>query len=135
MTAVISGPSGTLTPAISRVFDAPGLTNVFAGATVSCLWPTVSVFIRVLLCLRYSCRDRCEPPDERERPLGDLSPAGVDRKRVPAARHLDNLGHALVALLLFVGRVRDRPRDRMVRVGRDDQHRTTVRVRRLDLRL
>src|SRR5215470_16191009 len=77
----------------------------------------------------------CEALDELERLLGDLPPAGVDRQRVAAARHLDDLGHALVALLLFVGRVRDRPGNRMVRIGRDDEHWTPLRVRRVDLRL
>src|SRR6267142_2692278 len=53
-------------------------------------------------------RDRsCESLDELERLVRDLPPAGVDRQRVPAARHLDDLGHALVALLLFVRRVGD----------------------------
>jgi hypothetical protein len=82
-------------------------------------------------------RDRAhvEPLDELKRLLGDLAPAGVDRQRVPASRHLDDLGHALIAPLLFVGGVRDRPGDRLVRVGRDDQHRTPLRVRRVDLRL
>src|SRR5262252_4068254 len=84
---------------------------------------------------RCSRRDRCEPLDELERLLGDLPPAGVDCQRVPAVRHLDDLGHALVAFLLFVGRVRDRPGNRMVRVGGDDQHRTALRVRRVDFGL
>src|SRR6476619_5719598 len=57
-----------------------------------------------------------EPLDELECLPGDLPPAGVDRQRVPAVRHLDDLGHARVARLLLVGRVRDRPGDRMVRV-------------------
>src|SRR5262245_6191737 len=86
---------------------------------------------RQLLASRASL----EPLDELERLLGDLPPAGVDRQRVPAALHLHDLGHALVALLLLVGRVRDRPGDRLIRVGRDDQHRTALRVRRVDLRL
>src|SRR5688572_19276979 len=81
-------------------------------------------------------RDRsCESLDELERPRGDFPPAGVDRQRVPAARHLDDLGHALVALLLLVSRVGDRPGDRLVRVGRNDQHWTPLRVHRVDLRL
>src|SRR5207245_10229785 len=37
-----------------------------------------------------------------ERGLGDLAPAAVDDERVPAVGHLDDLGHRLVALLLFV---------------------------------
>src|SRR5262245_31771184 len=50
--------------------------------------------------------DLREPLDEREGFLGDLAPAGVDRQRVSPPRHLDDLGHALVALLLLVGGVR-----------------------------
>src|SRR5207245_7238901 len=34
---------------------------------------------------------------EGERRVGDFSPAAVDRERVPAVGHLDDLGHALVA--------------------------------------
>src|SRR5215472_6081994 len=81
---------------------------------------------------RFACNRSREPLYELERLFGDLPPAGVDRERVPPARHLDDLGHAVVALLLLVCRVRDRPRNRMVRVGRDDQHRTTHRVLRVD---
>ena len=43
-----------------------------------------------------------EPLDEGERGVGDLAPAAVDRQRVAAAGDLDDLGHALVALLLLV---------------------------------
>src|SRR5262252_8461777 len=82
---------------------------------------------------RCSRRDRCEPLDELERLLGDLPPADVDCQRVPAARHLDDLGDDLVTFLLFVGRVRDRPVNRMIRGGRDDKHWTPLRVRRVDL--
>src|SRR4029077_9130226 len=60
-------------------------------------------------------RDRsCESLHELERLLGDLPPARVNRQRMPAACHLDDLGHALVALLLFVRRVRNRPGHRLV---------------------
>src|SRR5262245_26699495 len=84
---------------------------------------------------RGLARDRgsCEPLDELERLPGDLPPAGVDRQRVPAPGHLDDLGHALVALLFSVRRVRDRPGNRLVRVGRDDEHWTALGVRRVDL--
>src|SRR5262249_22252861 len=61
-----------------------------------------SVFIQPLQIARDHL---CESLDEIERLLGDLPPAGVDRQRVPATRHLDDLGHALIALLLFVSRV------------------------------
>src|SRR5262245_57506119 len=85
--------------------------------------------------LRHLPLPGCEPLHELERLLGDLPPAGVDGQSMPAARHLDDLGHSRVALLLLVGRVRDRPGNCMVRVGRDDQHRAPLRVRRVDFRL
>ena len=59
--------------------------------------------------------------EEGERRLGDFLPAAVDRERVAAARHLDDLGHALVALLLLERRVRDRPGDGVVLLAGDDQ--------------
>src|SRR5262245_49315778 len=46
----MSGPSGTLTPAISRVCAASRLMEAFAGITASCLFPTISSFIGALLC-------------------------------------------------------------------------------------
>src|SRR5215472_6483095 len=118
----MSGPSGTPIPAISRVCDASRLTNVFAGATVSCMSLTASLFIAASSALRCFRFGRFESLGELESFLGDLTPARVDCKRVPTARHLDDFGHALVALLLFVGRVGNRPGNRMIRVGRDDQH-------------
>src|SRR4051812_31641033 len=74
---------------------------------------------------RYEARslDLDEAPNERERRVGDLAPAAVDRERVPAVLDLDDLGHALVVLLLLVRGVRDRPRDRVVLLAGDDQER------------
>ena len=43
----------------------------------------------------------CESLDELERLFDDLPPAGVDRQRVPAARQLANLGHALFRVWLL----------------------------------
>jgi hypothetical protein len=43
-----------------------------------------------------------EPLYERERRVGDLAPATVDHQRVAAVRHLDDLGHAVIAPLLVV---------------------------------
>src|SRR6266498_4546225 len=55
-----------------------------------------------------------ETLDERQGGVGDLAPAAVDGEGVPAVLDLDDLGHALVVLLLLVGRVGDRPRDGVV---------------------
>ena len=81
---------------------------------------------------RSLCRD--EAVEERERRVGDLPPAAVDRERVAAVRDLDDLGHALVALLLLERRVRDRPRDGVVLLAGDDQERPALGVLRVDLR-
>src|SRR5262249_47083817 len=97
---------------------------VTSPAPMSPLPPTTTIFIRHL---------SREPLDEFEHLLGDFTPAGVDRQRVPAVRHLDDLSHALVPLLLLVGRVRDREGDRMIRVGGHYQHRTPVGIHRVDL--
>src|SRR5207244_1536499 len=72
--------------------------------------------------------------DERERCVGDLSPAAIDGKRVPAVGHLDDLGHALIVLLEMERRVRDSPRDRVVLLAGDDQQRPALRVLAVDLR-
>ena len=64
-----------------------------------------------------------EPLDEAERGLGNLVPAAVDGERMAAVRDLDDLGHALVPLLLLVRRVRDRPRHDVVLLAVDDQQR------------
>ena len=47
---------------------------------------------------------------ERQRPIGGLAPSAVDRERVAATLHLDELGGAPVLFLLLERRVRDRPR-------------------------
>src|SRR6478735_5391749 len=80
-------------------------------------------------------RSSSEPLDEGERGVGDLAPAAVDHERVAAAGHLDELGHALVALLALVGRVGDRAGHGVVLLARDDEERTALRVRAVDLDL
>ena len=50
-------------------------------------------------------------------------------------RHRDDLGHALIALLILVGGVRDRRGDRVVLVPGDDQQGSAVGVLGIDLRL
>jgi hypothetical protein len=52
--------------------------------------------------------------------VGDLAPAAVGGERVPAARHLDHLGHAGVALLVLVGGAGDRRRSGMVLLAGDE---------------
>src|SRR5206468_11454372 len=51
------------------------------------------------------------------------------------AGDLDDLGHALVARLALVGRVRDGPRDHVVLLAVHDEQRAPLRVLRVDLRL
>src|SRR6266571_2022583 len=55
---------------------------------------------------RLICSD--EAPDERERDVGDLTPAVVDHKRVPPSLDLDDLRHCRVSLLELVRRPGDR---------------------------
>src|SRR5438046_7473217 len=62
-------------------------------------------------CHRYGMSE--EAPDERERSAGDLPPSAIDRERVPAVGHFNDLGHADVALLLLERRIRDRPGNRV----------------------
>src|SRR5438034_11468945 len=76
-----------------------------------------------------------ETSDERERRVGDLAPAAVDRERVPAVGNLVNLGHAGIVLLLLERGVRDRPRDGVVLFAGEDQQRAALRVLGVDLRL
>src|SRR5438445_5972394 len=56
---------------------------------------------RVPSCATPGAAERSdEALNEGERCVGDLSPAAVDCQRVPAAGDLDELGHALIALLV-----------------------------------
>src|SRR5262249_60738231 len=105
----------------------PSPASIVTSLTpMSPLPPTTTIFIRHL---------SREPLDEFEHLLGDFTPAGVDRQRVPAVRHLDDLSHARVALLLLLGRVRDREGDRIIGIGGHDQHRAPIRIHRVDLGL
>src|SRR4051812_11500095 len=70
---------------------------------------------------------------EGECRVGYLAPAAVDREGVPAVRDLLDLGHGLVPLLPLVGRVCDRPRDRVVLLPVDDQQRAALGMLRLGL--
>ena len=49
----------------------------------------------------------CESFDEGEGGVGDFAPAAVDREAVSAVLDLDELSHAFVVLLLFVGGLDD----------------------------
>src|SRR3954454_12171281 len=80
---------------------------------------------------RCSCG---EFPYESERGLRDLTPAAVDREGVASSDDLHDLCDALVALLLLVRRVRNRPRNGVVDIAGDDEHRAAVGTLRLDLR-
>src|SRR5712672_2723211 len=82
--------------------------------------------------LGFLCRGD-EALHERQCLIGDLAPAMVDDERVAAIRYLDDLGHALVLLLLLVGGVCDRWGDRMVFPAGNDQERSAVGVLSVDL--
>src|SRR5258708_20599262 len=66
---------------------------------------------------------------------GDLAPAVVDDKRVATIGKLDDLGHALVAFLLLVGSIGNRPGNGVVRGAFDDQERPAVGVLGVDFGL
>src|SRR5688572_19084457 len=54
---MISGPSGTLMPASSRVGAAPRLVGAFADTTAACLSLTISSAIGALLCFARVLND------------------------------------------------------------------------------
>src|SRR6266576_3371820 len=64
--------------------------------------------------------------DEGERGVGDRAPAVVDGQGVSAVGDLDELGDTVVALLPLVGGLEDGPRDGVVLLPGDDQHRSPV---------
>src|SRR5262245_6443894 len=74
--ATASTPERRDVATTSRPSRASSATSL---APMSPLPPTTTIFIRHL---------SREPLDEFERLLGDFTPAGVDRQRVPAIRHL-----------------------------------------------
>src|SRR5215217_7922283 len=74
-----------------------------------------------------------EALDERERLVGDLTPAAVDGQRVSPAGDLLDLGHAGVVLLLLVGGVDDRRRDGVIQLAGEEQQRPPVGVLGVDL--
>src|SRR5437868_3865957 len=76
-----------------------------------------------------------ESLDERHSGVGDLPPAAIDRKRVTTIRDLDDFGDGSIALLLLERRVGDRPRDGVIRAARDQQQRSALGVRAVNLRL
>jgi hypothetical protein len=79
--------------------------------------------------------DLDEALDKSESRVRDLAPATIDDERVPAVRHLNDLSHALVPLLLPVAGVGDGPRNRVVSLTRNDQQRSPLRILGVDLRL
>src|SRR5436309_15843597 len=89
---------------------------------------------RPLPAARWS-RGLYEPPYEGECRVGDLAPAAVDHECVTPVGQLDDLGHALVALLLVVDAFCHRTWGGVVLLARDDQQRPAVRVLRVDLDL
>ena len=75
----------------------------------------------VLLVLREEGRgDLDEALNERERRVGDFSPAAVDHEGVSAVGHFDDLGDTNISLLAFERRVRDCPWHRVFLLAGDD---------------
>ncbi len=67
-----------------------------------------------------------EALDECEGRVGHVAPAVVDDERVTTIGNLDELGHALVALLLLVGGIGNRRGDGVILGSFDDQERPAV---------
>src|SRR4051794_30198583 len=76
-----------------------------------------------------------EALDERERLVGDLAPAAIDRERMPAVRDPRDLGDTGVTSLLVVRRVDDCPRHRVIAFARDEQQWSAFGILAVDLRL
>src|SRR6266550_4894090 len=76
-----------------------------------------------------------EPPDERERAIGDVAPTAIDRERMSPTGDLQDLRDTLVPLLLLVRGVCDGPRHGVIELPVHDEQRPAVRVLRVDLRL
>src|SRR5258708_37088288 len=86
---------------------------------------TISLFHQVVLSDSNAVRHRTgrldEAPDEIKRNGRHFAPATVDRKRVPAIRNFDELGHGVVDLLALERRICNRPRGSVVLLARSDQ--------------
>src|SRR5258708_18275510 len=70
--------------------------------------------------------------DECQGRVGHLAPARIDDQRMPSLGKLDDLGHALVALLLLVGSIGNRAGDGVVLGAFDDKERSPVGVLSVD---
>src|SRR5436309_15681606 len=68
-----------------------------------------------------------EPLHEAQAGLGNLAPAVVDGERVTSSFDLRDLGDTLILLFFLEGRIRDRPRHRVVLFSGDDLHRPSFR--------
>src|SRR5258705_11399181 len=76
-----------------------------------------------------------EASNESERCVGNLAPAVVDRKGVASPGNFHDLGDAPVLLLLLERRVGDGPWHGVIHFAGNDEQRSAVRIRRVDLRL
>src|ERR1700736_1856086 len=88
---------------------------------------------RIAQAIRYPNSSLDEAPDECERRVSDVSPAAVNRQRVPAIGDRDNLSNADIPLLTLERRVRDLPRDRIVLLTRDNQQRPPIWALNVDI--
>src|SRR5271165_1679544 len=140
--SVVSEPATTCAPSPARArvvaipmpLPAPVTTATLPARFRSMSAPSVGPASRTCRsCLGWLRAG--EALGEREGRVSDLAPAAVDGERVPAAGHLDHLGHAGVALLVLVGGAGDRRRRGVVFLAGDEQHRAAVGVAGVDLRL
>src|SRR3954452_2340117 len=73
-----------------------------------------------------------EPLHEAQRALGYLAPPAVDCECVAASLELEKLGDVVVPALLLVSGFREDRRHGVVEFSRHDQHRSALRVLRVD---
>src|ERR1700724_656043 len=88
---------------------------------------------RIAQAIRYPNSSLDEAPDECERRVSDVSPAAVNRQRVPAIGDRDNLSNADIPLLTLERRVRDLPRALIFLLTRDNQQRPPLWALNVDI--
>src|SRR5713101_2262744 len=114
------------------------ITPAKADSTTSRVLLSLGVVVELRMCMTASsvCLGLLGVAlDESKGRIGNLAPATVDDQCVAAVGEFDDLGYALIALLLLVGSVRDRPGNLVVLGAVDEQEWSAVGVLGVDLRL
>src|SRR5262245_23955710 len=104
------------------LMELPGLSNAL---TVAVAFMTCLNFV---LQIRESFAGLHKSSDEGIGRFRHSSPPVIDRQGMPAPGHLEVLGDARVVLLLLEGRFRNRDRNRVILLRRDDHQRSALGV-------